>query len=179
MLGLSRTAVELYPHEKEWDDAFQSEKEFLSNFLKGNFVAIEHVGSTSIDGLMAKPIIDIALGVKNNQELKNLFPILQQAGYEVVDEIDLKGQILAKKGSEECRTHYIHACVYGGDRWNTYILFKKYLLAHPEYIKKYEDLKVDLKQNYERKQYTAHKNEFITEILAKAEAEFGKIKPIE
>lgn len=178
MLGLDRTAVELYPHEKEWDDAFLKEKKFLEELLPNKYVAIEHVGSTSIPDLMAKPIIDIALGVKNLEELKALWPELEKGGYDLADNIEEKEEILARRGSPECRTHYVHACIYGSKKWNTYILFKKYLLAHPEYVKKYEDLKKYLKANFERKEYTAHKNEFISNVLELAKAEFGEIKPI-
>jgi GrpB-like predicted nucleotidyltransferase (UPF0157 family) len=65
MLGLERGLVKLEPYNDKWSKLFDEERELLSSRLKELIIAIEHVGSTSIEGLFAKPIIDIAIGVSS------------------------------------------------------------------------------------------------------------------
>jgi len=98
---------------------------------------------------------------------------MTKAGYDVLNSIEEKGEILARKGTPECRTHYIHIEVIGSKYWTNHILFRDYLLKHREYIKEYEKLKQEMQKLYKdnRKQYTAHKNEFIKSILDKAKSE--------
>ena len=173
MLGLHKDKVDLYPYDKEWAIEYQKEKKILEKVMAGYALDIQHVGSTSIPGLSAKPILDIAVAVKDEKTLIELIPIMTEAGYDVLDSIADKGEILARKGTPEARTHYIHIEVLNSEYWNNHILFRDYLLKHPEYIKKYEDMKREMQKLYkdDRKQYTAHKNEFIKLILEKAKAE--------
>lgn len=91
-----------------------------------------------------------------------------------MDSIETKGEVLARKGPPECRTHYIHIEVIESAFWRNHILFRDYLLAHPESVKQYEFLKKDISEKYkdERKKYTAAKNEFIQDILNKAQYKF-------
>ena len=69
MIGLDKNSVKVVPYDATWKDEFEKEKVILKNLLKDFDVRIEHVGSTSIPGLSAKPIIDIALGVKEEKTL--------------------------------------------------------------------------------------------------------------
>ena len=103
--------------------------------LQGLDVIIEHVGSTSIPGLSAKPIIDIAIGAKNKEDLFKVAKRLEDAGYDMLNSYEEKGEVLAKKGSPECRTHYIHIQLLGSQYWNEFIYFKRYMLDHPESVK--------------------------------------------
>ena len=91
-------------------------------------------------------------------------------GYDVLNEYEKKGEILARKGPPEKRTHYIHMQIIGSEYWNEFMYFKKYMLEHPEEIKKYEQLKNTLSKQYQndRKKYTKGKNEYISGILEKA-----------
>lgn len=171
MLGLDKNKVVITPYSPEWTIEFKKEKRTLETLLKGRVFAIEHVGSTSIPGLSAKPIIDIAVAVQTKDLLYDLIPILSKNGYDVIDAIETKGEVLARKGPPERRTHYIHIEVIDSTFWRNHILFRDYLLAHPESVKQYELLKKDISEKYkdERKKYTAAKNEFIQDILNKAQ----------
>ena len=173
MLGLHKDKVSLVSHCSDWREEFETEKKNLEKTLGSYALAIEHVGSTSIPGLSAKPILDMAVAVKDIETLGKLIPILTDAGYDVMDSIEKCGEVLARKGKPECRTHYIHVEVMGSEYWNNHILFRDFLLKHPEYIALYEKLKQDMAAQFQedRKNYTAAKNEFIQTILKLADEE--------
>ncbi len=170
MIGLNKSLVTVYPYDKSWPMEYKKEEKILKDYLKNFDVRIEHVGSTSIPGLSAKPIIDIAIGAKNEEDLFKVAKCLENYGYDVLNSYEEKGEILARKGTPECRTHYIHIQLLGSEYWNEFIYFKKYMLDHPESVKEYQTLKEELSVKYtdERKKYTASKNEFISGILDKA-----------
>jgi GrpB-like predicted nucleotidyltransferase (UPF0157 family) len=176
MLGLHKDKVELFSYNEAWKLEFEREKEILSNILKDNALDIQHIGSTAIPGLCAKPIIDVAVAVANLEKLKELIPLMLSSGYDVLDSIETKGEILARKGSSECRTHYIHIEVINSEYWKNHILFRDYLLKYPENIKLYEQIKQKFAADYkdDRKKYTEEKNAFIKNILKLAEQEFKK-----
>ncbi len=138
-IGLNKSSVEIYPYDKTWAVEFEKEKKILEGILKDFDVKIEHVGSTSIPGLSAKPIIDIAIGVKDEKTLFKLEPVMANAGYDILNDYETKGEILARKGPPECRTHYIHMQRIGSEYWDEFMYFKRYLLEHPQEIKAYED----------------------------------------
>ena len=76
MLGLDKDKVVIVPYSSEWVTEFEQEKKRLETLLKGRILAIEHIGSTSIPGLCAKPILDIAVAVQTKDVLYALIPIL-------------------------------------------------------------------------------------------------------
>lgn len=170
MLGLNKDSVKVFPYENAWAKEFEKEQKILKKLLTGFDIKIEHVGSTSIPGLSAKPIIDIAIGTKNENDLFLVAKKLEFERYDILDSFKEKGEILARKGSPECRTHYIHIELIGSEYWNEFIYFKQYLLDHPKCVKKYQRLKEKLSKKYakDRKQYTASKNKFISKVLKKA-----------
>lgn len=170
MIGLDKNLVTVYPYDPTWPMEYKKEEKILNELLEDFDVRIEHVGSTSIPGLSAKPIIDIAVGAKTKEELFAVADRLGEAGYDMQDSYERKGEVLARKGAPECRTHYIHIQLLGSEYWNEFIYFKRYMLDHPESVKEYQKLKEELSVKYadERKKYTASKDEFISNILDKA-----------
>lgn len=170
MIGLDKSSVSVYPYDEAWPMEYQKEKEILIVHLQGLDARIEHVGSTSIPGLSAKPIIDIAIGVKNEEDLFKIEKRLEDAGYDMLNSYEEKGEVLARKGAPECRTHYIHIQLLGSEYWNEFMYFKRFMLDHPESVKEYQKLKEELSVKYadERKKYTASKNEFISKVLEQA-----------
>lgn len=175
MLGLHKDKVELYPYDAIWKTEYEKEEKILSEILKEHAIDIQHVGSTAIPGLSAKPILDIAVAVKDRKTLEYLLPIMSEYGYDMLNNLDVCGEILARKGTPECRTHYIHIEVIGSDYWNNHILFRDYLLKHPKYITEYENLKQMIVGSFkdERKKYTAEKNDFIKKVLTLAKDELN------
>ena len=174
MLGLHPDLVKLLPYDPEWKIEGEKEVERLKTLLQDWAIDIQHVGSTAIPGISAKPIIDIAVGVKSIDDLEPLIDIFTKAGYDVRNSIAEKGEILARKGSSECRTHYIHVEPYGGEYWQNHILFKRFMLDRPEYVAPYEEMKQEMFAKYadNRLEYTAHKSGFISNIIAMAKKEY-------
>lgn len=171
MLGLKRGTVELHEHCAEWDINARETVRKLKKLFGAVAVDIQHVGSTAIKHIKAKPIIDIAVAVRNFDDVLPLIPYLEENGvwfrHHIVD-----GDMLFASGDFEndTRTHHIHVVLSGSDEWNNYINFRDYLYHHPTEAKRYEDLKIRLQAEFAdaRGVYTAHKNEFIGQILRRA-----------
>ena len=169
-MGLKVGTVKLEKYNPKWKEMLNEEKENLKHIFKDLAINIEHIGSTSIEGLSAKPIIDIAIGTNDVETVVLIGDILKENNYDVENQLDTKGEIFAGKGETTARTHYIHIQKIGSTYWNNFMYFKTYLLDHPETVKEYEKLKCELSEKYkdDRKKYTASKNEFISSILEKA-----------
>ena len=172
-LGLNRGCVELVSHQEEWHTLAQVTITLIAKLLDDVAVNIEHVGSTAIRGISAKPIIDIAVGVK---KLENILPCvekLEENGIVFRGE-DVNNQYLFVIGNFEndTRTHHIHVVEHNSDAWKNYINFRDYLNDQPAQAKEYEELKQELAQLYpeDRVAYTKGKQKFIDEILALAES---------
>lgn len=173
-MGVKVGIVVLEPYNIAWARDFKKEKKNLEKIFKNTAISIEHIGSTSIPGLSAKPIIDIAVGVKNLNEFEKIKPIFYELpDYSVKEDSD-PGEWLIRKGSEENRTHFIHVMEYSSDRYKDSILFRDYLINNLEAKEEYEKLKISLFKKYanNRKEYTANKNDFIKGVLEKAKNDY-------
>lgn len=172
MIGLKRGIVELCDHDKAWE---QNATEIIEKLkvLFGNVATdIQHVGSTSIANIKAKPIIDIAVAVSDFDEVMKLVPTLEQSGF-MYRQHDVAGDMLFVCGDRntDIRTHHIHVVTTGSKEWHNYINFRNYLNAKPDVAKEYEAHKLRLMSEYQsdRLAYTEGKAEFITHILRKAQ----------
>ena len=171
MLGLKRGTVDLLPHNPLWEDIAAETIKLLKSLLNDVAVDIQHVGSTSIRNICAKPIIDIAVGVNMLDSIKPYIELLKKNGI-IFRKEDVKEQLLFVIGDfeKEFRTHHIHVVEWNSIAWNNYINFRDYLNAFPEYAKEYDDLKKKLALEFadNRGNYTAGKQEFIDRILKQA-----------
>lgn len=163
----------LEPHNPAWSEYYIKEKEFLYNMLGDKIVRISHIGSSSIPGIRAKPIIDILLELSLDTDIDMLSEHLLDEGYVInTPEIDV---ILYLKGYTpqgfEGQCYHIHVR-YSGD-WDE-LYFRDYLLIHPEVAHEYEKLKLALKELYthDRDAYTDAKGDFIKKYTALAREEF-------
>ena len=171
MIGLKRGTVELLPHQPLWEDVAEKTIMLLKSLLNDVAIDIQHVGSTSIQNVCAKPIIDIAVGVKTLDSIKPYIELLDKNGI-VFRKEDVKEQLLFVIGDfeNEIRTHHIHVVEWNSVAWKNYINFRDYLNAFPEYAKEYDDLKKSLAEEFanNRGKYTAGKHELIDKILKQA-----------
>ncbi len=165
-MGLAVGKVSLEPYNKKWAKDFADEAKNLHKIF-GDGVSIEHVGSTSVPGLSAKPIIDIAVGLDDLSDFEKFRPIFEKLPEYSIKEDSDKDEWLVRKGGEENRTHFIHVLDRHAPRFNNYVKFRNYLREHPDTLKEYETLKQELAIKYadERKKYTAAKADFIQKIL--------------
>jgi GrpB-like predicted nucleotidyltransferase (UPF0157 family) len=172
MLGLKRGTVKLVSYHKQWKDDFVIEKKFLQENL-GKEIIIEHVGSTAIPGVVAKPIIDMMLALPENENPEIIYNKLSEIGYIDRGAQGVEDRRLFVKGPEEKRTHYLHVTKKESDFWDEHILFRDYLLKNKESREEYNKIKKELEQKHSdnRKLYTKAKSDFIQSIIGKARME--------
>ena len=165
MIGLRRGAVRLEPHTELWHRLYAEEEARLRAAVGGRVVAFEHVGSTAVCGISAKPIIDIAAAVLDAAEAERCVGPLQAIGYEYRGDGGIAGRFYFVKGEQ--RTHHLHMSELGSDIWRNHLAFRDYLRQHPTAADEYERLKRDLASKYrnDRGAYTEGKAAFIEAIL--------------
>lgn len=162
--------VYIEPYTSKWVIQFQKERALIQQIVGDKAIAIEHIGSTSIEGLGAKPIIDIAIGVNDLEEVMELIKPFKEVGYEYVAHKDFPERRFFRKGQWRAGTHHLHFYKFNGEHWKHQILFRDYLRNHPETLKEYDQLKQHLaeKFHYDRAAYTKNKAPFIQRIIQKA-----------
>ena len=167
MLGLRRGLVKLYEYSSEWPKLFELEKDSILEVIGLEIQKIEHVGSTSISGLKAKPIIDIAIEVEDRNNLHKIIAPLVELGYEYFGERNIKGDFCFMKGPEEKRTHKVHVSLGNSERLKTLLKFRNSLRENRKLRNEYQSLKMELALKYPSngKLYTQLKGEFISKVL--------------
>jgi GrpB-like predicted nucleotidyltransferase (UPF0157 family) len=162
-------------YNPRWPELYEAEKARLLDALGPAVAGIEHMGSTSVPGLGAKPIIDIMLGVRNLDDAQAFIEPLARLGYEYRPEFEtsIPDRRFFRRIETNVRTHHLHVVEMGGAFWERHLLFRDYLRTHPETAQAYEALKRDLAARYahDRDAYTESKTAFIQQIEAQARAE--------
>ncbi len=169
-IGMKRGTVYLEPHHTEWERAAEKTIQTLKNILGSTAADIQHIGSTSIRTISAKPIIDIAVAVYDYELVLNKYDELRKA--DIVFRFDERPeQLLFVMGDfeKDTRSHHIHVVLYGSE-WNNYINFRDYLNTHIAAAREYETTKLRLSEQYpdDRIAYTDGKKETIDRLLAEA-----------
>lgn len=169
MIGLKRNTVKLYPHSNEWENLAEATIKDLKDIFSDKAVDIQHVGSTSIKEIKAKPIIDIAVGVKSFDDVDKLIETLEDKGFIHVEKNDDENQRFFSSGDfdADTRTHHIHVVIFGDKEWCDYIKFRDTLNNDVSKRMAYEELKINLEKKYpnDRYRYTESKSDFIMRIL--------------
>jgi len=171
MIGLQRKIVKLVPYSPEWPRLFAQEERLLRAAIGAYVVDIQHVGSTAIPGMEAKPIIDIAVGLRRLEDVEKCIEPLERLGYEYDEEHPDRHFFV--KGDPSRRTHYLHMVEWDSEAWRSYIRFRDYLRQHKEVAEEYARLKRELawKSRGNRDFYTPGKAEFVQSVLRMAERE--------
>ena len=170
-IGLARGTVALEPHSIEWEMSASEIIDKLKDILKDDIIDAQHIGSTSIVHIYAKPIVDIVVGVSDFERIMKHNEELNQAGI-IYRREDHPGQHLYICGDLEnnIHTHYIHVVIWEEKQWNNYINMRDYLNSNRDKAKEYSELKLKLAMEYseDRIAYTEGKCEFIEKILREA-----------
>lgn len=166
----------LSDHQPDWKDFYLSEKKVLQQLIGSDLVQINHIGSTAVPELIAKPTIDMLMQIKEETNLPQLISTIESLGYIYSEQpgnppphmVFMKGY--TPKGFKGQAFH-LHVR-YPGD-WNE-LYFCHYLQVHPEVAKAYGELKIRLKKQYEhnRDGYTEAKSDFIRKATEQARQEF-------
>ena len=162
-------AVQLSPYSPDWPLFFRTEQERLSRLFP-QIVAIEHIGSTAVEGLSAKPIIDMMAGVASMQDAKSLTTPLCQSGY--ITSVDFNASLTDRqwlmRWADGHRTHHLHVVVHEGVVWHERLKFRDALRANAELAAQYLQLKQRIASEHaqDREAYTAAKTVFVQSVVA-------------
>lgn len=161
--------IEIVDYDPLWPDRFSEERERLvgaiGQWLHG---PIEHVGSTAVPGLRAKPVIDIMAGVESLATSRQAIPVLQRLDYQYWP---YKSDVMHWfcKPSDEVRTHHLHLVPVGSPLWVERLTFRDRLRADASARLEYAALKDDLAERYrdDREAYTEGKSSFVRRIVGR------------
>ena len=166
---LSLRKVEVYSYSKKWPLMFAEEVAKLKLIFGNELVDIHHIGSTSVPGLKAKPIIDIMPVVRDIKVVDKYNQKMQDIGYEPKGENGIPGRRYFQKGGDN-RSHHVHIYQVGSNEIKRHLAFRDYLQRHPDVKKSYGELKERLAQQfpYNNESYINGKERLIREIEIRA-----------
>ena len=181
-LTMTRPAADiilLAPYDPAWPPQFEVERARLQAAIGEWAADIQHVGSTAIPGIAAKPIIDIAVHLNSLADALKCITPLAEIGYECLGEFGIPERIYFRKRTDNPlpgqahdgigRTHQIHMYETGHEQYEKQIVFRDYLRSHAETAREYEELKRDLAARLSNiEDYAESKSAFVQRILALA-----------
>lgn len=157
-----------------WIKKYEEEAVLIKEILADNCIAIYHIGSTSVPGLAAKPIIDIMAAVRSLEKVDCAAEAFSKIGYEYLGEFGIEGRRYLRKGGDE-RTHQIH--IFQMNDWSNigrHLAFRDYMRTHEKERTQYAKLKIELAQKfpYDIDGYCDGKESFVREIEELALSQF-------
>jgi GrpB-like predicted nucleotidyltransferase (UPF0157 family) len=182
MLGLNKDVVALVEHATNWKELFKEEKDLLNTLVGEHVVDIQHIGSTAIDEIAAKPLIDILVGVKSMDDVQKFNKHkLKEANIYHLGRVQIDGkEVFAKFSNLEnlTKTHVLHVVEYGGDWWQKHTFFRDYLTEHPEVAKQYEVLKKEMAEAFptNERSYAEGKRYFVERIVLLREVKIDEVR---
>ena len=170
--------ISIVQYDPNWPRLFLEEKEHLLASIPAGFIKrIEHFGSTAVPGLAAKPIIDMLVEVTSQEDARSkIAPVLEAQGYDYFwrptfgDDTPPFYAWFIKRDSTGRRTHHIHMVERHFEHWDR-LIFRDYLISHPDMAGEYQRLKIRLAREFPRDRvaYTKGKSEFIEQVMEKAQ----------
>lgn len=153
-------------YDPEWPLKYERERKAIAEILDGNGISIYHIGSTSVPGLAAKPIIDMMAVVRSLEKVDDARGKFSELGYEYLGEFGIAGRRYFRKGGDE-RTHQIH--IFQADDWNNigrHLAFRDYMRTHEKERAEYAKIKTALVQRfpYDIDGYCDGKDAFVREM---------------
>lgn len=171
-LGLRRGTVRLEPHDPRWEEEAGKTIEMIKCILGEDAVDVQHVGSTAIPAIAAKPIIDLVIGVKDMSQVLQYNDRLLKEGIYFRGNSDAADGLLYVMGDfeKDTRTHHIHVVIWDGAAWNDYVNFRDYLNRNRDVALQYQQMKTELEKRFfnDRVAYTGGKETLISDILERA-----------
>lgn len=171
--------VVVVPYTANWAAEFEKLKSVFQNYLKTLICNIEHVGSTAVPGLSAKPIIDIDIIISNKEKFDEIKSILRKLGYTYSGQMGIPGREAFKRDDQLTpmdgsgyywHEHHLYVCVEDSDSLKNHLLLRDYLRANLNEAQDYGRLKIELAAKYpdDIDHYVEGKTAFILQILKKS-----------
>jgi GrpB-like predicted nucleotidyltransferase (UPF0157 family) len=160
--------VQIAEYDPRWPDCFAALRDRIARALGGMVIAIEHVGSTSVPNLAAKPIIDMDVMVRA-KDVPAATEVLEQHGYRHEGDLGIQGRE-AFRYTSEGPEHHLYVCPEGSAEFARHIALREYLRNHPDAVCEYAELKRRLAQQYsnDRAKYQEAKADFVDRLCATA-----------
>jgi GrpB-like predicted nucleotidyltransferase (UPF0157 family) len=178
ILGLKRGLAELADHDPEWETNAVDTIKRLRNILGSTVKDIQHVGSSAIRHIKAKPVIDIAVSTYDFEEVLALSPALEKDGFifrgwegkEDRQPVFQYGEYIPEEKDMNLLTHYIHIVMADNQQWHNYINFRDYMNEFPTVASEYEALKIRLAEEFsiDYSSYHQGKQNYISEMIKTA-----------
>lgn len=165
--------VRVVPYDPKWALEFKKAEKAYLKLLNGLDVTIEHVGSTSVEGLWAKPILDIDIIVGNSNTSKHVIKRLESVGYTHVGNLGINDREVLKYQENNLfvtwMNHHLYVCIKNTENINNHLLLRQHLRQNKEAIKTYSSLKRELALKYPNDidLYIEGKTALITSFLEK------------
>lgn len=157
--------IEVAPYDFKWKEEYLKEAEKIRNIMNDEIIKIHHIGSTSIPGIYAKPVIDILIEVNYIKNVDIYNKDMEDIGYIAKGSFGIEGRRFFMKGLYN-RTHHVHVFQTGNPEIERHLNFRDYMIAHPNEAEYYGDLKKELavKFKYNIDGYCDGKDNYIKEI---------------
>lgn len=155
--------VELVPHNPDWSHQADEEAERILAGLTFPIIGIYHIGSTSVAGIKAKPILDFVIEVENLEDVIQGISEFKALGYRSKGEYGIPGRQFFTRDTDGERTHHLHVFQIGHPDIERHTVFRDFLRANPDAAREYEKLKEKLAKRFPKQSgnYTAAKSDFI------------------
>ena len=142
--------IRVVQYDHSWPVKYELEKDRITAVLKNELVSVHHIGSTSIPGMSAKPIIDLLLEVKDIAKIDGYNNEMIVLGYEPRGELGLPGRrYFSREEPKDVRTHHVHAYQTDNIELERHLAFRDYMIAHPDDAKIYAELKIVLARRFQ------------------------------
>ena len=169
-LGASTKRVDVVDYRPEWGDAFERESRRILTACGDTLLSVEHIGSTAVPGLAAKPCLDIMPGLRQTSDGKSIVEPMISLGYRFLGEHGMPGRwYFVLFHNDRCVVH-AHAYSIDNVQWERHLFFRDYLRKNPETSHEYGELKRALQAQHENDKhaYTNAKTDFVKAIETKA-----------
>lgn len=177
-------SITVVPYDPAWPRQFEALNAVLMGALGSVALAIEHVGSTSVPGLAAKPVLDIDIVVADDAALRRATPLLEALGYEHRGELGIPGRHafrhILKPGAEtSAPAHHLYCCIAGSLSLRNHLLFREALRADAGLAQEYGALKMSLARTVpDIGTYVESKTAFITGVLQRSGIDAEQLQEI-
>ncbi|MFC7322108.1 GrpB family protein [Halobacillus campisalis] len=168
--------IEVRPFDRRWESKFRQEASAIEGIFGRHLVDIHHIGSTAIEGMKAKPIIDIMPVLDIISRADEYVQAMEASGYEVMGENGIQGRRFYQKGGDE-RSHHVHIFEAGHPEIERHLVFRDYLRSHPQDAAAYGELKERLAYDFPHdiERYIQGKKSLVGQIEVRAFEWFRKL----